>query len=126
MKHYFIVLFMALSVSATAQKPRDILATEKLPEGVWIEEGKLKVKAGYVAVLSKDRKSAEIRKLNSKSVEGIFSCGCESATSSCSVITTGSQILCTGTCNCVLVTTINSVKYMVNLQTGGMQRKPGQ
>lgn len=129
MKRYFLLAVIVVSVSAmlnraTAQNTLSSTTEEKLPDGVMVQDGKLKLKEGYVAIVAKDKKSVQVKNISSKSVTGTFICGCENA--SCSVTTVGTTIFCSGTCECALITTINGIKYMVNLRSGGMQRKAGQ
>jgi hypothetical protein len=104
------VALVAISKAQNTEKPGK---TRAFTKGVFVKDGAIIVKGGYIIVLSKNNKTATI---SSKGhVAFVFTCDSDSSTNDdCLIIQDGrNSMRCFGT-NCKLTTIIGGVKYEVD------------
>lgn len=112
----FFALLFSISTSGMAQvsKFESTDTTGKLPKGLYISKGKIKIKNGYTIKPSVNGKIMMLVGGGGLGVTGAYSCYCESAGGgSCSAEISGTTITCKGRCgllgSCKLVVTTESL-----------------
>jgi hypothetical protein len=111
------VALVAISKAQNRVKPGK---TRAFTKGVFVKDGAIVVKGGYIIVLSKNNKTATI---SSKGhVAFVFTCASVISTNDdCLIIQDSSNSMrCFGT-NCKLTTTIGGVKYEVDFLEKGLR-----